>query len=67
MTEEVNAKVLLPCPFCGDKPELVEWEVGQRKYYAVRCRCDVMMGELSTAQGWAKKEDAIKVWNQREV
>lgn len=58
---------LKPCPFCGGKPELHDWQywagpmsrVRVLRYGVLCTSCGVMFPADST------KEDAIKLWNRR--
>lgn len=51
---------LLPCPFCGGKPEMVSELFLGRKFFHVRCtRCACMtLSDLD-------EEGASFVWNRR--
>lgn len=53
---------LLPCPFCGDEPEL-HWinEAGEVLTAWVRCKCGCEHHERLT------KEVAVKKWNSRHL
>ena len=60
----MNNRKLLPCPFCGQTPELIGETVEAHYYTQVRCgnsRCKLTV--LTAWEGIC--EDAIRRWNTR--
>lgn len=52
---------ILPCPFCGEQPE-IQVDFMNMRIYTVRCTnysCDSL--------GYCNEDDAIKGWNTREM
>lgn len=56
------AMELLPCPYCGSKPELVRLGTGDGFSYSIYCSdlsCHATNGKFGT------HNDAIAAWNRR--
>lgn len=60
-----------PCPFCGHKPKIVDWNNGG---YQIRCglcgaRQDVLYDSVRNMKGAFAprdgKKEAIEAWNRR--
>jgi Lar family restriction alleviation protein len=57
-------EALLPCPFCGSTPELME---GHRNHWRVEChRCGVRRAQFANGGVDEDKARAIRSWNTRE-
>lgn len=53
---------LLPCPFCGSQPELIEADTGARDVWLVRCTgC-----QCKTVNYYGKAEPQF-IWNKRII
>jgi len=77
MSDKIQAE-LLPCPFCGNKPNLTDWEwKDDSRYVEASLVCCVTMSE---AIGWRKARDMtdsakaeelrsklVEAWNRREM
>jgi Lar family restriction alleviation protein len=57
-------EAMLPCPFCGSTPELME---GHRNHWRVEChRCGVRRAQFANGGVDEDKARAIRSWNARE-
>jgi len=60
-----SAAKLLPCPFCGCRPEIVPWHGGPKSKRRVECNnqdCDVMPAVCGD-----NEKVAAKRWNRRAL
>ena len=53
---------LLPCPFCGSRPNYYSWE---DKYRGEQHEYDCNNGECPNGYPQDTEEDAVKAWNTR--
>lgn len=61
MTTQVEK--VLPCPFCGNAPKLLEWNNGD--LVQIECAGPCLLKGVSTGR-YCMKERAIEVWNTRK-
>ena len=55
---------LLPCPFCGERAELMVNDLGDDFYeFTPRCKNPSCAGRL--IRRWRNKSMAIEAWNKR--
>lgn len=59
-----NADEIKPCPFCGVRPMLKEWEVGGIKQIKIICDGDFCHVHPSI---FGNKETMLKEWNTRSA
>lgn len=57
-----NEIAVLPCPFCGSMPKIIEWANGD--LVTVECAGPCLLKEVSTGR-YCTKESAIEAWNTR--
>lgn len=69
MSETETATKLLPCPFCGEDPEIEQ--IGndhtKTRKTQIRCpRCSVTMrvGAIANSVAWTRRQ-VISQWNKR--
>ena len=53
---------LLPCPFCGNPPKVLEWANGD--LVTVECAGPCLLKEVTTGR-YCTKARAIEAWNTR--
>lgn len=71
-TEQERAE-LLPCPFCGGTPEIVERDVephgdpwyGRKFEKFVECECGACLFDEAFHEGFYSEEKAVEAWNRR--
>lgn len=52
-----SSKPILPCPFCGEEPVMVD--CGDMFGYFLRCNCGIEQSKI-----YKNKYDAINHWNR---
>lgn len=65
MTNQTNPNPpeLLPCPFCGNQPELME---GHRNHWRVECpKCGVRRAQFANGGAAEDQARAVRCWNRR--
>jgi Lar family restriction alleviation protein len=67
--EAKNPQGLLPCPFCGGSPEIIQQgnDFTKKRRITIRCsKCRVERSDAAMRNGidWLEKA-AIENWNQR--
>lgn len=64
--EKYFAKELLPCPFCGKRPILVQWrDTDKPNATWVECRCGIISNNHYDDCHIKAAAKAIKKWNRR--
>ena len=61
---------LLPCPFCGAKPQFreIEWEVSCKEtktVYDIQCKTEGCYMEEGADWNFDTKEEVAEMWNKR--
>ena len=65
---EINASIMLPCPYCGSNEARLVEHMGIRDFYSVVCDKCGTEGPDSTDSDdyntWFTKDEAIQAWNE---
>lgn len=73
MNTEQERTELLPCPFCGGTPKIVERDVepqgdpwyGRKIEKFVNCACGACLFDEQFHEGFYSDEKAVEAWNRR--
>lgn len=57
-----SLKELKPCPFCGGKAELINFNMD---YGTVTVGCTNEECDITLGKGYFSEEEAVRKWNQR--
>ena len=61
----MNEPKLKPCPFCGGKAKVTNWELHTTHYYV--CCATLGCREAGLVYSYDSREDAIEKWNRRPL
>jgi hypothetical protein len=69
----MSGETLLPCPFCGGRPEITRRDVepqgdpwyGSKRETFVLCDCGACLFDKYFHEGFGSNEDAAAAWNGR--